>query len=107
MREKTRKNEESYFLEREQELVRTTREQLAYQQDASERATHRGKCPRCGVNLQGEQFHGVQVDRCPSCHGIWLEADEIDVVVAHEDRSLLSRVFGDLAAAVRDRRNRA
>jgi hypothetical protein len=106
MHEKRRRNEETYFLEREQELVRTTREQLAILRDASERATHRGKCPRCGVNLKGEQFHGVQVDRCPSCHGIWLEADEIDSVVAHEDRGLLSRVFGDLAAAIKDRRNR-
>ena len=94
-----RKNEETYFQQREQELLRTTREQLTASATAAERAGHRGKCPRCGVDLKGEQFHGVQVDRCPSCHGIWLEADEIDAVVAHEDRSLLGRVFGEIGRA--------
>lgn len=105
MKEK-RKNEETYFQEREQELLRTTREQLAATHVAAERASHRGKCPRCGVDLHGEKFHGVMVDRCPSCHGIWLDADEIDAVVAHEDRGLLSRVFDDVVAAMHERRKR-
>ncbi|MEO8030210.1 MAG: zf-TFIIB domain-containing protein [Gemmatimonadota bacterium] len=99
-----RNNEEIYFKEREQELIQATREQLTAQATAAERASHRGKCPRCGDSLTPEQFHGIQVDRCPTCHGIWLDADEIDAVVAHEDHSLLTRVFDDVVAAMRLRR---
>ncbi len=99
-----RKTEETYFQEREQELLRTTREQLTAQARTAERASHRHKCPRCGVDLHGERFHGVEVDRCPSCHGIWLDAETIDKVVARENQSLLARVFDDVSAAMHEHR---
>jgi Zn-finger nucleic acid-binding protein len=41
------------------------------------------KCPRCQVDLVVEQeYHGIQVDRCPSCDGRWLDAGELDQLEA-------------------------
>ena len=41
------------------------------------------KCPRCNVDLILEQgYHGIEVDRCPSCDGRWLDHDELDQLEA-------------------------
>ena len=72
--------------------------------DEALRKQHFMKCPKDGHDLVNEEFHGVTVDRCPHCHGIFLDADEIDAVVAHEDSTLLGRVFRDMATALRNRR---
>ena len=45
--------------------------------------------------------HGVQVERCPEDGGIWLDAGEIDLLMKHEDHSVLRRVFGDVAGSLR------
>jgi Zn-finger nucleic acid-binding protein len=34
-------------------------------------------CPRDDVELQIEERHGIEVDRCPSCNGRWLDSDEL------------------------------
>ena len=47
------------------------------------------------------EFHGVTVERCLHCQGIFLDADEIDAVVAHDDMTLLGRVVRDISAALR------
>ncbi|HTO72187.1 MAG TPA: zf-TFIIB domain-containing protein [Gemmatimonadales bacterium] len=99
-----RKTEETYFQEREQELLRHSREQMQAQKRTAERATHQHKCPRCGFDLRAEEFHGVEVGRCPNCHGIWLDAEAISKVVAQENRSLLARVFQDVSEAMHERR---
>jgi len=41
------------------------------------------KCPRCNVDLILEQeYHGIEVDCCPSCDGRWLDHDELDQLEA-------------------------
>jgi len=40
-------------------------------------------CPRCHAGLVAEQeYHGIIVDRCPSCDGRWLDHDELDQIEA-------------------------
>ncbi|PIQ83976.1 MAG: hypothetical protein COV75_04520 [Candidatus Omnitrophica bacterium CG11_big_fil_rev_8_21_14_0_20_63_9] len=39
------------------------------------------KCPKCQVEMvkqQAEKNRSVTVDACPRCHGIWLDAEELD-----------------------------
>ena len=33
-------------------------------------------CPRCAVDLKIEKADGVEVDRCPTCWGSWLDKGE-------------------------------
>ena len=36
------------------------------------------QCPRCHADLVVEkEYHGIDVDRCPSCEGRWLDHDEL------------------------------
>ncbi|HEV8387999.1 MAG TPA: zf-TFIIB domain-containing protein [Nitrososphaera sp.] len=36
------------------------------------------KCPNCSGSMQEVQKHGVHIDYCPTCKGIWLDRGEID-----------------------------
>ena len=35
-------------------------------------------CPRCNVELEVEHYEGIEVDRCLSCNGRWLDHHELD-----------------------------
>ena len=35
-------------------------------------------CPRCNAELAAEMHKGIEVDRCPSCQGLWLDYPELD-----------------------------
>ena len=35
-------------------------------------------CPRCGSALKAENYKGMDVDRCVSCEGMWLDYPELD-----------------------------
>lgn len=39
------------------------------------------KCPNCSGAMQEVQKHGVHIDYCPTCKGIWLDRGEIDKVL--------------------------
>ena len=39
-------------------------------------------CPRCNAALTPEFHQGIQVDRCLSCNGRWLDHDELDKLEA-------------------------
>ena len=39
-------------------------------------------CPRgCAAPLQMTERHGVEVDYCPTCRGIWLDRGELDKIL--------------------------
>jgi Zn-finger nucleic acid-binding protein len=40
------------------------------------------KCPRDQVDLVAETHHGIEVDRCPTCSGRWLDHHELDQLEA-------------------------
>ena len=103
---KPSKNEDEFFAKEEAELLKAQREKARAAAEEALRKQHFMKCPKDGHDLVNEEFHGVTVDRCPHCHGIFLDAGEIDAVVAHEDVTLLGRVFGDIAAALRRRESK-
>jgi len=35
-------------------------------------------CPRCGSDLKLQNHKGIEVDRCGSCEGMWLDYPELD-----------------------------
>jgi hypothetical protein len=40
------------------------------------------KCPNCiEVNLIMSERHGVEIDYCPQCRGVWLDRGELDKIV--------------------------
>ena len=36
------------------------------------------ECPRCDSSLKTENYKGIEVDKCVSCEGMWLDYPELD-----------------------------
>lgn len=94
--DKPSRNEDEYFAREEAERLAKLRARDRAEQTAAERKSHYMKCPKDGGDLQTEAFHGVQIDRCPECQGIWLDGGEIALLMKSDDPGLLGRAMGDL-----------
>ena len=47
-------------------------------------------CPRCSAQLKVQTFKGIDVDRCPTCEGMWLyhgELDQLEDTVMDDDHA--------------------
>ncbi|HXV89907.1 MAG TPA: zf-TFIIB domain-containing protein [Gemmatimonadales bacterium] len=82
-------NEEEYFARREAELLRQQREALEKTAAEAERKSHYLKCPKCGFDLLIATGRGGEIEQCPSCRGIWLDATETEAALkgGEEERS--------------------
>lgn len=40
------------------------------------------QCPVCHVDLLLAERHGIEIDYCPKCRGIWLDRGELDKIIA-------------------------
>jgi len=38
-------------------------------------------CPNCTVTLVIAERHGVEIDYCPQCRGVWLDRGELDKIL--------------------------
>ena len=99
--DKPSRNEEEYFAREDAELMRRERERTHAAATAAERKSHYMKCPKDGYDLASSNVHGVQIESCPHCGGMWLEAGELEAV-AHEDRpNVFTRVLSDALSTFR------
>ena len=70
-----------------QELQRRMAKLAKEQQAESEaeklrlKEAHWMHCPKCGQELATETCDGVEIDVCPSCKGVWLDAGELGTIV--------------------------
>lgn len=60
------------------------------------------KCPRCqNTDLAEASFESVSVERCPGCHGLWLEDLELETLISRRPKRLIqddrahARSYGD------------
>ncbi len=102
--QKPSRNEEEYFARLESErLERKKAEQARLNQDA-EKKSHYMRCPKCGGHLVTQEFHKLQIDSCPDCQGVWLDAGEIDAVMHLEAGGFMSRALGDFFGSLRGKK---
>ncbi len=38
-------------------------------------------CPRCAAVLTMSDRHGIEIDYCPNCRGVWLDRGELDKII--------------------------
>jgi uncharacterized protein len=94
--EKPSKAEDEYFAR--EEIARRKKwaaEQAAKMATAEKeqiKQAHWMKCPKCGMDLQEIELHGVKVDQCAHCGGIFLDAGELDQLGKHGE-GVMGRVF--------------
>jgi Zn-finger nucleic acid-binding protein len=48
------------------------------------RQLHWMRCPKDGAELHAIDFHGVEIDRCPECNGVWLDGGDLERLAVHE-----------------------
>lgn len=84
MTEKPSRTEEEYFARHEAEIIKARRAAADAARAESERKSHFMKCPKCGADLITEEYHGIHVDRCTECHGIWFDAGEVEQLLENQ-----------------------
>jgi hypothetical protein len=100
MADKPSRNEEEYFAKRDAELLRQQRAAAQRSAAEAERRSHYMKCPKCGYDLITGEWHGIQIDQCTHCHGLWFDAGEAESLVAHPEPNVIARVFRALLRGV-------
>jgi uncharacterized protein len=74
--------EEEYFArenaERLRKLAVDEQARLASEDREKLRQLHHMRCPKCGMELKEIRLRDVDVDRCFSCNGTWLDAGELE-----------------------------
>ena len=93
MNDKPSRNEEEYFARQEADRIKALREAGERERAAAERRSHFMRCPKCGAGLAHEALHGIEVDRCPDCEGVWFDKGETEQLLAHADSGGVSKVF--------------
>jgi hypothetical protein len=98
--EKPSRNEDEYFAQQNAELLRKQRSLTEAAALESERKSHYMKCPKDGYDLASSQYHGVQIETCSHCGGMWLDAGELEMVAREDRPGLLTRVLSDAFQAL-------
>lgn len=99
MTEKSREDE--WFQKFEQELIRDAKRKrelaakAAVEKEASQPAAL--KCPRCGSDMAVLDIHGVAVDECTGCKGLFFDRGEMEDLFlrkSEDRRSIFRRLAG-------------
>jgi hypothetical protein len=91
---KPREKEEEYFarieFEKRIKAIEERQKKLVQEERQQAKELHYMHCPKCGMELAGINYQGVKIDRCSACHGIWLDAGELEEILKKEN--LLSKI---------------
>jgi hypothetical protein len=90
MPDKPSKNEDEYFVKQSADLIKIRQEAAAREHQEAARRVHHMKCPKCGSDLTTEEYHGIEIDRCPDCHGMWLDGGEAEDLLRREDEGVIN-----------------
>lgn len=94
--DKPSKAEDEYFarqeLERRKKWAKEQAAKMAVDEKDRLKQAHWMKCPKCGMDLQEIELHGVKVDQCASCGGVFFDAGELEQM-EKRDAGVMSRVF--------------
>lgn len=85
---------EEEFIAREEAKRRELRglKQRQAEDEAARQARWRS-CPGgCETKLVEEAFRDIQIDRCPTCGGVWLDPGELDKI-SSDDAALVQNFF--------------
>ena len=89
--------EDEYFQKEEFDKLRRSRweadAKLAATAREEAKKAHWMRCPKCGMELTEVAFRGVQVDKCFSCEGMFLDAGEAEKIVSFEEPGQMDKMF--------------
>ena len=90
--EKKKAQEDDYFRRRDQELIEKARRQ---QQEGASPAPAAGlaPCPKCGGQFEPVSFMEINIDRCASCKGVWLDPGELEQLARRDEGGWLGKFW--------------
>jgi uncharacterized protein len=91
--ERKKAQEDEYFVRKERELLEKMKAKQQAEAQQVAKAAEELTCPRCGGVLKESTFQKVVIDQCAGCHGVWLDAGEIEQLVAKESSSWLGKFW--------------
>lgn len=86
-----RAKEDIFFAERDRELLAKLRQGKESEIEESLRHAAHMHCPKCGEPLRQRSLHGVHVDECRKCHGMWLDQSEAEKIGSRESEGWIAR----------------
>lgn len=94
---KSSKTEDEYIAKEEAEKVKRLKDKLRREEEATQRAhiqaTCYMKCPKCAGTLEEIMFRGIQIDRCTSCDGVWLDEGELEKLAGSDDANIIGEIL--------------
>ena len=91
LRDAERAREDQYFAERDRQLIERLRQSKEEEAGAALKDAAHMRCPKCGTPLNSHTLHDVSVDECPNCHGVWLEAGQLEALGRLENAGWIAR----------------
>jgi hypothetical protein len=81
--------EEEYFYKLNKQLIEKKRKELdaqrAQQQRQAQTGQHWMKCPKCGQDMKEIDHHGIKVDQCSQCAGIYFDRGELELLLESQE----------------------
>lgn len=98
-----REQEEKYFAEQEARKRKELREKLNQKRETLKQEhlkdAHWMKCPKCGHNLVEKKYEDIMIDQCSHCNGIYLDAGELELLLAsRRQKGFFSRFLETIAS---------
>jgi hypothetical protein len=94
--------EQEYFLKLEAERLKRLREEHIRQMAEEERRRlkelHWLHCAKCGQSMETTRLGVVEIEICPDCGGVYLDAGELDKIVEEQGREKFAGALGRLRA---------
>jgi hypothetical protein len=91
------RSEDEYFIRQQLEMrkkwARERAEKMAGEEKNKLRELHFMKCPKCGMDLQTIELHGVRLDQCAACLGTWFDKGEVEQMLHPEREGLFHKVM--------------
>ncbi len=86
-----RAREDVYFAERDRELLAKLRKAKQGEGEEVLKEAALMRCPKCGARLQERALHGIEVDECRDCRGMWLDQGELEKIGKREADGWIAR----------------
>ena len=103
-REIRQEREDGWFAQNEAKLIEAARKKRGAEEARrksaeaeARRLAHWHKCPKCGADMATQRIEEIEVEKCPSCEGIYFDRGELEqLLLAHDThrRGFFRRLLG-------------
>jgi len=94
LRDVEKGREDKFFADRDRALIEKLKAQTGAQEKQTIRDLAHMRCPKCGDRLVRRAQLEVELEECPSGHGTWLDAGELEKLTSRESSGWLARILG-------------